>query len=356
MCYTFAIPSEHLSELERNVSAELPDLLQEAHAIVEQQQARLRELAARVQRNCETAAAALRLAERQLDEATIQHRAAAERRQPTAALLARRTHEQRTRYEEAERVLRQQQHALKQIDQLVRQIEMSSGALTGEATGSDPWVLALRSQVIQGREEERVRLAREVHDGPAQVLANSLMITETCFSIAQTIGNDKLVTMLDRMRAATKEGLQDVRRFIADLRPGRLEEEGLQTALAEYVRGYTNTYGTSVHFEADTLPPLPTETAIVLYRIVQEALQNAHKYARGAAIWLRLARQSQQIILTVRDEGPGFDVYEVARRAGRSSWGLTSMRERAEIIGARFTVSSRLGQGTEVMVVLPIDV
>ena len=268
------------------MSAELPDVLQEAHAIVDEQLGRLRTLASQARRKSEAAGVALRQAERQLDEISIQYRAAVERKTASLATLARRHQELRANYERAERGLQGQQHALKQIDQLIRQIEMSSGTLTrAEDHASDPWSLALRAQVIHGREEERVRLAREVHDGPAQVLANSLMILEASFSLAQTTGNEKLVLMLDRMRSATREGLQEVRRFIADLRPGKLEDQGLDAAIAEYVRGYTNAYGTPVQLESEPLPNLPSETAIVLYRIVQESLQNAHKYARGAPIF-----------------------------------------------------------------------
>jgi len=116
----------------------------------------------------------------------------------------------------------------------------------------------------------------------------------------------------------------------------------------------TNAYDARVSLDAEPLPRLPNEVEIVLYRIVQEALQNAHKYARGAAITVRLAREGAVLHLSIRDDGPGFDPHEVARRAGHSSWGLTSMRERAELIGARFTVTSRPGHGTEVSVVLPL--
>ncbi|MBC8163125.1 MAG: sensor histidine kinase [Roseiflexaceae bacterium] len=337
------------------MSADLPDLLQEAHVIVEQQQARLHALAATARQQRELAAASVRQVERQLDEANIQHRAAVQRRLPNVALMAQRCQELRERLDAVERELQRQQHALKQIEQLASQIAMSSGSLNDQSVSSDPWALALRSQVIFGREEERVRLAREVHDGPAQVLANSLMVLESAYGLAQPLGSQKLLTMLDRMRMATREGLQEVRRFIADLRPGKLEEQGLGAAIEEYVRGYSNAYGTTVQLDLEPLPALPTETAIVLYRIVQEALQNAHKYARGATIALHLRQQHSHLTLTVKDNGPGFDVYEVARRAGQSSWGLTSMRERAELIGARFTVSSRQGQGTEVMVVLPLE-
>jgi two-component system sensor histidine kinase DegS len=128
----------------------------------------------------------------------------------------------------------------------------------------------------------------------------------------------------------------------------------LVEAVGSYLRGYANAYDARVNLEAESLPRLPSEVEIVLYRIIQEALQNAHKYARGANIIVRLVQHGGALHLAIRDDGPGFDPREVARRAGRSSWGLTSMRERAELVGARLTVASRPGHGTEVTVVLPL--
>ena len=339
------------------MSAEQPVVLREAHTIVAEQLARLRALAESTRQNGVSLGLALRQAERQLDEALIQQRSASQWQAPSARSLMKRAAEVRERYEALERDVRANQHALKQLEQLIRQIEMSSSALTSaeDAGGADPWVLALRAQIIHGREEERTRLAREVHDGPAQVLANSLMILESCYTLAQQAGAEKLTSMLDRMRTSTREGLQEVRRFIADLRPGGLDEHGLVAATHEYVQNYNNAYSAHVSVEAEPLPRLPRETEIVLYRIIQEALQNAHKYARGAQVLVRLIRQNDRLQLAIRDDGPGFDPHEVVRRAGRSNWGLTSMRERAEIIGARFSVASSPGHGTEVSVILPIE-
>jgi two-component system sensor histidine kinase DegS len=339
------------------LGAEQPVVLREAHRIVAEQLAQLRALAENTRRSGVTLGLALRQAERQLDEAMVQQRSAAHRRAAVAKGSSERTADLRAKYDALVRESRANQHALKQLEQLIRQIEMSSGALTeaDEAGTSDPWVLALRSQIIHGREEERVRLAREVHDGPAQVLANSLMILEHCYSLAQQSGIEKLVTMLDRMRDSTREGLHEVRRFIADLRPGGMEEHGLAVALGEYIRGYNNAYDARVAVELEPLPRLPREAEIVLYRIVQEALQNAHKYARGAHVAVKLTQQAGQLHLAIRDDGPGFDPHEVARRAGRSNWGLTSMRERAELIGARFSVASSPGHGTEVTVILSVE-
>lgn len=334
------------------MSAEQPVVLREAHSIVAEQLHRLRHLADTTRQRGAALGIALRQAERQLDEALIQQRSTSQSRLIQARSHTQRVAESRARYEAAEREVRSNQHALKQLEQLIRQIEMSSGALTttDEGGAGDPWVLALRAQVIQGREDERTRLAREVHDGPAQVLANSLMLLEHAHTLAQQSGSEKLSTMLVRMRDATREGLQEVRRFIADLRPGALEEQGLFGALSEYIRGYNNAYGAHVTFDAEPLPRLPRETEIVLYRIVQEALQNAHKYARGAPTLVRLVHLADSLHITIRDEGPGFDPHEVVRRTGRSNWGLTSMRERAELVGAQFSVASRPGHGTEVTV------
>ena len=338
------------------MGAEQPVVLREAHTIVAEQLARLRALAEDTRRAGAALGVALRQAERQLDEALVQQRSAVQWRASVTKGLAARVAELREKYDALERESRANQHALKQLEQLIRQIEMSSGALTDseEASAADPWVLALRAQIILGREEERVRLAREVHDGPAQVLANSLMILESCYSLAQQSGVEKLVMMLDRMRESTREGMHEVRRFIADLRPGGLEEHGLAAALGEYIRSYNNAYAARVTIEAEPLPRLARESEIVLYRIVQEALQNVQKYARGSQVLVRLASQNGQLHLSIRDDGPGFDPHEVARRAGRSNWGLMSMRERAELIGARFSVASSPGHGTEVRVVLPV--
>ncbi|MCS6841720.1 MAG: sensor histidine kinase [Roseiflexus sp.] len=334
--------------------------LREARDIVEEQLERLRALAERERQEVSALAAALRQAERELDEVTLRYRTAVQRRRPEAELLNRRMTELRAQCERMTHNVDARRSGLRQIELLIRQIEMSSSALSNPGTSatSDPWALALRSQVIHGREEERMRLAREVHDGPAQVLANSLMLLESCYALAQQQTGEhaeKLTVMIGRLRDATREGLSEVRRFIANLRPGQVAERGLVEALRDYLRAYGNTYNVQVTFEADAVPRQADEVEIVLYRIVQEALQNAHKYARGAPITVRLVHQSNVLTLSVRDEGPGFDPREVARRTGKSNWGLTSMRERAELIGARLTVASRPGHGTEVTVALPLE-
>jgi two-component system, NarL family, sensor histidine kinase DegS len=338
------------------VNAEPSALLAAAHAIVADQVGRLRALIASAQQRAAQLDVELRQAERALDEATTQYQFAAERKLPSAQGFAERERALRVTYDTLDREQQALRHALRQLDQLARQIDMSSSTLDGSAEGeaSDPWAQALRSQVIMGREQERFRLAREVHDGPAQVLANALMGLERCRNLLGNAQIEKLSSMLDRLTDNAREGLDEVRRFIADLRPNKLESEGLIPALKEYIRRYHDAINPQVTFETDALPRLSSEAEVVLYRIVQEALQNAHKHARGVPVHVNIAVQTGQVHLTVRDEGPGFDARVVARRAGRESWGLVSMRERAELVGARLTVSSRLGHGTEVSAIMPL--
>jgi two-component system sensor histidine kinase DegS len=339
-----------------SVSSELPAVLEQARAIVAEQLARLRELAGAVRTREATIENELRHAERSLDELRTQLRFAADHHLATTTQLSRREAELRARYDAVTREAEATQRTLRELEQLVRQIEMSSAGLEGAERGgspSDPWVQALRAQVIHGREEERVRLAREVHDGPAQVLVNTLMGLAVCQGLVSP-EQTRLSEGLSRLHDATREGLTEVRRFIADLRPAQFDQQGLIAAVREYVRGHQNAYGTNIVVEAEHLPRLRPEAEIVVYRIVQEAVQNAHKHARGARVLVRIVQAEGRLLLTVRDDGPGFDPRSVVRRAGQTSWGLTSMRERAELIGARFAVASRPGHGTEISLELAL--
>jgi two-component system sensor histidine kinase DegS len=326
------------------MNTEPSSLADSAHAIVDEMLERLRALIKSSQERSQQLTNELRQTERSLDEVMMQRQFAAERNLPSLDGLVAREQSLRQTHSALTREAQALQRAQKQLDQLVRQVEMSSSTLDGEDEGerADPWMQALRAQVILGREEERVRLAREVHDNPAQVLANTLIGLEKSRTLLQEQRVEPLQSLLDRLCDATREGLQEVRHFIADLRPGQLDEKGLVGSLQDYIQRHRDAYGTNVVFEADPLPQLSREAEIVLYRIVQESLH------------VIINRQQDKLHLTIRDEGPGFDPREVARRAGRKNWGLTSMRERAELVGASYKVVSRQGQGTEVLVVMPL--
>ncbi len=296
------------------------------------------------------AAAQSRQLRRSIDELAVQRSFAEQLGSPTLGRIRQQETDLRTQVIAVDAEANHTAEALKRLEQLIRQTEMSSTSLAGstvQGNASDPWALALRGQIIHGREEERVRLAREVHDGPAQVLANVLMGLEHAINL-HTSQHPTLPEFLDELRTAARQGLHEVRGFIADLRPAALDQ-GLPNALAEYVRSYQRTTTVNVTLDLHAWPPsVPDETEIVLYRIVQEALQNINKHARNATVLIRSFQRDGELVMVIRDDGPGFDPREVLRRSGKESWGLTSMRERIALVGGHFAIASRPGAGTEV--------
>ncbi len=327
--------------------------LDQAAAITSDHVLQLRQLLAEVQAKLDPAAADLRHLARTLDELDVRIRAGTTQGQPTS-MLARQRGQLAQRQEGLARTVSELQRAQRTLDQLIRQTEMSSAVLSGDsASPADPWHEALRAQIIQGREEERIRLAREVHDGPAQVLAHVLLGLEHSLSLSAQQKIERLAAHLGELRASTRAGLHEVRRFIADLRPPALEEQGLAAALTELAARFTAAGLITVRYEGDALPRLASEQEIVLYRIAQEALNNASKHARRASVLLQASVTARDLTLLVRDDGPGFDPRTITAKTKGKHWGLASIHERAELIGARLVISSAPGQGTAVRVTLP---
>lgn len=239
---------------------------------------------------------------------------------------------------------------------LTNQIEAGRAYLEGDESAhvGDPWEAALRARMIQGQEGERARLAREIHDGPAQVLANTIMGLDFCEELAKR-GSPNVADELAKLRVTMREGLNELRHFIFNLRPSSLEELGLIGTLCRYIEDYEERFGIQVSLAnaqlADRLPP---EQEIVLFRVVQEALQNVRKHANASMVTVAFDRSDPHALnLTVTDNGSGFDFSRVLQRNG--PLGLVSMRERAESIGGKVRIKSSPGRGTEVILSIPYN-
>lgn len=321
-----------------------------AAAIVNEQIERLRVVLGEVQARLAPATSDLRQITRTIDELQVRSS-----RSEANAILMRQMKQLKERQQALEREVNELQLAARSIEQLIRQTEMSSTALKDDSAQADPWGLALKAQIIQGREDERTRLAREVHDGPAQVVAHVLLGLEHSLTLAQQQNLDRLLELLRHLRDTSKSGLHEVRRFIADLRPPALEHQGLDAALKDLCGRFGTQSTLQVRCEGMPLPRLAPEQEIVLYRITQEALNNATKHARNATVVVHFAAIKGQLILIIRDDGPGFDVQTIAARTQGKHWGLASIRERAELVGAQLQVQSAVGQGTEIRVTLALD-
>ncbi len=211
----------------------------------------------------------------------------------------------------------------------------------------------MQMRIIQAQEAERSRLAQEVHDGPAQALSNAIFQVEY---IERVLNEDVRVagSELHFLRELLRRELGGVRTFISQLRPPLLDELGLDGSILDAVESMAaltgSTVATDLKASGDGLTP--TQQTAVL-RIVQEALQNVRKHAGSSRTVVATRLEPMNWILEVSDDGRGFDVGAVAAR-GRRNFGLQFMRERAELIGARFEVRSRPGGGTVVSLSIPV--
>ncbi len=212
---------------------------------------------------------------------------------------------------------------------------------------------ALRSAgLIEAQEEERRRLARDIHDGPAQLLANVVFRID----VAQTLLDgdaDRARAELEQLKQLVRHSLQDVRKIIFDLRPLALDDLGLIPALRSYVGGLAERAGLHVDLRvAGEARRLPTAHEVALFRLVQEALHNVRKHAGTDAAEVDVAFAPEEVRVTVADHGRGFDPATAAGAADRL--GLRSMRERAELFGGSLSLRSAPGRGTTLTACVPV--
>jgi len=212
-----------------------------------------------------------------------------------------------------------------------------------------------RSKLLSKEEEVRRQLARDLHDGPAQVLAAITMNVEF---IKRLLERDpsRVVSELDKLGALAKNTTHEVRTMLFELRPLVLETQGLQTTLQQYLERFQGN-GTEIVLEAaDITVSLNTKSEGTLFNIIQEAINNALKYAKAQHIWVRLRQTLDALEITVQDDGRGFDLQRVlASYEQRGSFGLLNIEERAKLIGGVAELQSAPGQGTTVRVVVPLS-
>jgi len=208
-------------------------------------------------------------------------------------------------------------------------------------------------RIVEAQENERARLAQEVHDGPAQALSNAIFQVEY---IERLLERDPrlALTELTFLRQLLRSELGDIRSFISQLRPRSLDQLGLDGSIRELVEHVTALTGLPIRLELQAPGDRLTDAEqTVVLRLVQEALQNVRKHASAQQASVSSRPEGGDWILEVRDDGRGFDVDTVAVR-GRRNFGLQFMRERAELIGARFDVRSRPDGGTVVWLAIPV--
>jgi len=211
---------------------------------------------------------------------------------------------------------------------------------------------SVASQVIHAQEEERKRISRELHDDTAQILfAQLLRLTALTSSPNQDV--QRTATALEEM---TVEALEGVRRLALELRPPALDDLGLQAALGDLTQRFSDQLQIPIDYQArGSRGRLAAEVELVLYRVAQEALTNVAKHAHTSHAWVDLDRGQDDVTLSVRDNGRGFDLALETRRDGRGlGLGLFGMEERVTLVGGTFRIWSRPHHGTEIFAYIPL--
>lgn len=209
-------------------------------------------------------------------------------------------------------------------------------------------------QIIKAQEEERKRVAREIHDGPAQSLANVVFRMEYCEKLLEMEPN-KVKDELVALKNVVKDNLQDVRKIIYDLRPMALDDLGIIPALRRYINNYREEKGIIVEFSfSGKEVRVESGLEVALFRIIQEALTNVAKHAAASYVSVGVEMRDDFISAVIEDDGRGLDLPGFLNSKA-SNFGLISMRERADLLGGELYINTLPGKGTKISLRLPIN-
>jgi signal transduction histidine kinase len=235
-------------------------------------------------------------------------------------------------------------------DSEMQRVGSALNALLDSLSQERTRIRALASQVIHAGDRERAHIARELHDSTAQTLAALLLE----LSVLAGENRDPLLgARLERVRSIASNVLDEVKLLAHTVHPRVLDDLGLIAALQLLAREAQDRGPASVQVESDgAVDDIPVAVTSVMYRVAQEAMNNAMRHGRPTQIVLRMHRRDGTALLEVEDNGAGFNVADAERR--RPGMGLFTMRERAALVGGAVEITSQTGHGTRVAATIPL--
>jgi signal transduction histidine kinase/ABC-type uncharacterized transport system substrate-binding protein len=246
-------------------------------------------------------------------------------------------------------------------DELIRRLqllaEVFANALERQrsargARESEAQIRDLAGRLLTAQEEERRRIARDLHDGVNQELAAVAIALSGLEGRLPGDAASDLRREITRLQARTIEAAETIRSLSHTLHPGVLEHTGLVGALRGYCRQFEREHGLSVALKTDgELDSIPPDVALCLYRVVQEGLGNAARHAGARDAWVTIRREGDDVALAIGDDGQGFDLAEARERG----LGLISLDERVRLVQGRLTIDTQRQAGTEIRVVVPLS-
>lgn len=235
-------------------------------------------------------------------------------------------------------------------------VAVENALLHGELREKEEVRTHLLNRVISAQEEERKRIARELHDESAQLLATLLVEIGTAENLLPATA-DRARGILSRAKTDASRALTGMRQMILDLRPSALDDLGLVAAVQWYANTRLEQVGAKVHLNMDgSRRRLAASMETALFRIAQEAINNVAKHSSATTVNIGLRFTDSAVSLTVEDDGNGFDAMAVARdQNSGGGLGLLGMKERAALLGGHAAIESQPGRGTRIAVDIPLE-
>lgn len=268
----------------------------------------------------------------------------------------------RARRDELQKRTRNVENSVERAESIGSQMGVVMEYLSGEISQVSRIIESAKNRqliglkIIVAQEEERKRIAREVHDGPAQLLANLVLRTEIVermiikqeFKMVQ----DEIIDLKGQVRAS----LEEIRKVIFNLRPMTLDDLGLIPTLRKYIHDFEEKTKIRTLLEVRGKEHrLTSAMEAAIYRLVQEALTNVAKHAESSYVVVEITYQLQMVKVVVLDNGCGFKMEQLEEK-GNDHFGIIGMRERVELLDGRMEIDSKLDEGTKIIIHIPTNV
>ena len=252
---------------------------------------------------------------------------------------------------QVEKLRSDKEHLKKQIE-LLEMIEnlMADEPVSLKPPKSETATIELLEMLIQSQEAERLRLSRQMHDGPAQALSNLILETEIAMRLFD-INKEEAYQELTTLRDSASKTFQQVRDYVFELRPMMLDDLGLVPTIKKYTSAIQDLSGSSIRF-GTTGPERRMEPylEVLIFRAIQELIRNSLTHSQANQVEVQIDVGDTFVMVKVEDDGKGFDVGDLDEVQGM---GLKVIKERVEMARGNLEISSQIGDGTQVMFKVP---
>ncbi|MCP4539568.1 MAG: sensor histidine kinase [Chloroflexi bacterium] len=254
-----------------------------------------------------------------------------------------------------EKLQSNQRNIARYLDLLRSLLEMTSKVeaepqIVEEGEPTQPLIV----RIIEAQEGERLKLSRQMHDGPAQALTNLILQAEICERLFES-DPERARTELASLRNAVAGTFQKVKGLILSLRPMMLDDLGVVPTLRRYVDNFSDNSGVSTHMMLTGKERrLESYKEVTIFRLVQELLNNAVDHAHATNVQINLDVGDDRVYVSVEDNGSGFELSDTLTSTDANKLGLATMRERVEMLGGQLYFDSGLGRGTKVSFEFPV--